>query len=408
MNNTLYDGVIEKPDIDNMLKIRYGVVVHSAKGTSWFKKNAKYTKKEKKNGKWRYYYQQAKETIKKGVEKVKNIAQGIYQKVKNRRLKDIKVDDESMKNKIDSIKNRSKSDLAKPPKEVKRVKEYKYFKKIQMPNGKYRYFYSEKEYQAYLKRLERRDKALDKDYDFMENVPVLDVKMEPGKAAYHADLGTESGNCASCSLAFELLMRGYDVRSSKDVDGLSYKEWGIDCFEGFEEKAGTKYNWYLDTSKKENEKYTNRKTSEEEKLQIAKADLERTIIERGGNNQRGFMSVGWTYTDPDENGNRKAAGGAHLFNYVVTNGKVVFYDSQKGESNNQEGGRINIEDYLDNIDYTSHKEGSDGGWVTYCSLFRVDNKDLKPAIKDYISYKPEQRDYHFGPEEKWKMERRYG
>lgn len=31
-------------------------VMHSAKGTTWGKKNAKYKKKEKINGKWKYFY----------------------------------------------------------------------------------------------------------------------------------------------------------------------------------------------------------------------------------------------------------------------------------------------------------------------------------------------------------------
>lgn len=379
-------------------------ISHSAKGTSWFKKDAKYIRREKINGKWRYYYNELKKKVKNEIKHIKNLVKGIYNKIKNRRIKQVGIDDEETKNKIDTIK---KTHAKTPVAKLVEKKEYKYFKKVQLPNGKWRYFYSQKEYESYIKR----NNILDKDYNYMQDVPVLDTKISPEKAAKDADIGTDAGNCGSCSLAFELLMRGYNVKSRSDIDGMDYSMYAKDSFYDFG-KESSKYNWYFDPKKKENKDYNGtgflnlKSTSEEEKLQIVKADLERTIIERGGKDQRGFMAIGWTQSDPDESGKRYPAGGGHIFNYVVENGTVKFYDSQKGEKNNQIGGEIDITEYLDNTNYISNVLASDGGRATYCSLYRVDNKDIKESIKQYISYEP--IEIHDEPEVIIKVEKKYG
>jgi len=366
--------------------MRNDFIAHSAKGTTWRKKGAKYIERVWKNGKWRYYYKKAKTVAK----QVVNRFQKAYDKLKSIKLKDIKVSKESQ-DKIDSVlENHGSESLSKFDYNIRKSKWYKYFSKIKLADGKYRYFYSQDEYNRYL----NRKNILSKDYEYMQDVPVLDKKKTPAQIAKDVDIGTDNGNCGSCSLAFELQMRGYDVKSRADIDGMAYSEWGINSFKGFESKAGTKYNWYFDTTKKENSEYYGKgflglkATSEEEKLQMVKSDLERSIIERGGENQRGFMTINWTQTDPDENGQRHNSGGGHIFNYVAENGTVKFYDSQKGEKNNQTGGEIDITEYLDNTSYLAHRVGSDGGPVTYCSFFRVDDKDISEQAKNYVSYEP--------------------
>lgn len=271
-------------------------------------------------------------------------------------------------------------------------KTYGYYKKISTGNGKYRYFYSEAEYSRYMKRTS----TLDKDYQFMQDVPVLSHKDSAGNAAKVADVGTDLGNCSSCSVAFEMRMRGYDVKARDDIDGKSTEE----ICKMFDVEHSVKNNWYVDTSREENSNYNfTRKlgfftsiqaTSEEERLQIAQNDLERSIKERGGDNQRGLMFINWTQSDPDENGQRHRNGGGHVFNYVVTDGEVKFYDAQKGETNNQTGGEIDIKEYLDNTDVTSHEpyRGNEDGWVTYNGFVRIDNKPLTEAGKENIQYEP--------------------
>lgn len=282
-------------------------------------------------------------------------------------------------------------------------KTYGYYKKISTGNGKYRYFYSEAEYSRYMKRTN----TLDKDYSFMQDVPVLAHKDSAANAAKVADVGTDLGNCSSCSVAFELRMRGYDVKARDDVNGKSSPEIMM-MFEGLggnkldsdedydnANKNLTQNAWYVDTTKEENEEYYRHKglfgkvTTEEERLQMAQDDLERTIIERGGENQRGFMNINWTKGDADENGKRNPAGGGHIFNYVVTNGEVKFYDAQKDDMNNQIGGEIDIKDYLDNTDYLYAKSSSrNDGYITYNHFYRVDNLPLTEAGKANIQYEP--------------------
>lgn len=273
-------------------------------------------------------------------------------------------------------------------------KTYGYYKKISTGNGKWRYFYSESEYSRYMKRTN----TLDKDYQFMQDVPVLAHKDSAENAAKVADVGTDLGNCSSCSVAFELRMRGYDVKARDDIDGKTTEE----ICDMFDADYSVKNNWYVDTSREENSNYVyttekglfvnkTRLTTEDEKLQIAQDDLERSIKERGGDNQRGLMFINWTQSDPDENGQRHRSGSGHVFNYVVTDGEVKFYDAQKGETNNQTGGEIDIKEYLDNTDVLHHRSyrGDDEeGWVTYNSFVRIDNKPLTESGKENIQYEP--------------------
>lgn len=356
----------------------------------WTKKNHKYVSRKKgKNGKWQYFYNKVSSSIKRIASSVSSTLSKIFNKNKDVKVNKITVTPES-RTKIESmVKTVGKTKVSEIKYKKVTMKTYKYVAKVPIANGKFRYFYTQEEYVNY----QNRQKVLDKDYDFMENVPAVKSKRSPQQAAEYVDVGTDNGNCGSCAMAFELQMRGYDVQSSKNVDGVSkdevLKAFGI---EGY----NSSYNWFVDTSKERNKEYYSqgflglKLTSEDEKLEIAKTDLEETIKERGGDNQRGFMTINWTKTDKDENGERRRGGGGHIFNYVVTNGEVKFYDAQKGESNNQIGGEIDITTYLDNTSVVDHIRASDGGWATYCSVMRVDNKDLSESCKDYVSYKSEE------------------
>lgn len=366
--------------------MRNDFIAHSAKGTTWHKKNAKYIERIWKNGRWKYYYTRAKNAVKKTI----NNIQKALNKLKSTKIKDIEPSKESQA-KIDSVlEKHGSTPLKKFESNIRKSKWYKYFTRIKLANGKYRYFYSSEEFERY----KNRNKILNKDYDYMQDVPVLDKKKTPAQIAKDVDVGTDNGNCGSCSLAFELQMRGYNVKSRTDIDGMSYEEYGINSFKGFESNPGTKYNWFFDRTKKENADYNGKgflglkATTEEEKLQVVKTDLERSIIERGGENQRGFMYINWTQSDPDENGQRHKSGGGHIFNYVVDNGTVKFYDAQKGEKNNQTGGEIDITEYLDNTNYLTNWPSSDGGSATYCGFMRVDDKDITEQTKTFVSYTP--------------------
>lgn len=358
----------------------------------WTKKNHKYiSRKKSKNGKWQYFYNKVSSDVKSIASSVSNTLSKIFNKNKDVKVNEITVTPEKITKVESTVKAVSKTKVSEINTKYKKVtmKAYKYIAKVPTANGRFRYFYTQEEYANY----QNRQKVLDKDYDFMSNVPAVSSKRSPQQAAEYVDVGTDNGNCGSCTMAFELQMRGYDVQSSKDIDGVTNAEM-LEAF-GIKDYSSS-YNWYVDTNKERNKKYYSKgflglkSTTEDEKLEIAKTDLEETIKERGGNNQRGFMSINWTRTDKDENGIRNRSGGGHIFNYVVTNGEVKFYDAQKGEKNNQTGGEIDIRTYLDNTDVVDHSEASDGGWATYCAVMRVDNRDLSESCKDYISYKSEE------------------
>lgn len=358
----------------------------------WTKKNHKYVSRKKgKNGKWQYFYDKVSTAIKSVAKTVSSALSKVFDKSQDVKVNTITITPETKAKVETTVKAVGKTKVSEIKAKYKKVtmKAYKYIAKVPTGNGKFRYFYTQEEYASY----QNRQKVLDKDYDFMSNVPAVSSKRSPQQAAEYVDVGTDNGNCGSCAMAFELQMRGYDVQSSKDIDGVTNDEM-LAAFDAGEFKSS--YNWYVDTTKDRNKKYYSsgflglKTTSEEEQLQIAKNDLEETIKERGGNNQRGFMTIGWTQSDKDETGKRNRSGGGHIFNYVVTNGEVKFYDAQKGEKNNQTGGEIDITTYLDNTNVLANSPASDGGVATYCSVMRVDNHDLSESCKDYVSYKSEE------------------
>lgn len=364
----------------------------------WTKKDHKYIKKEKgKNGKWKYFYNKVSSAVKKATSAVSNAVSKFFGKDKDKKVDEIKVST-ATKKKVDTIvktegKNTPMSAIKAAYKKVT-MRAYKYIAKVPRGNGKFRYFYTQKEYDSYL----NRQKVLDKDYDFMERVPAVEKLRTPQEAAEYVDVDTELGNCSTCSMAFELQMRGYDVKSRNDVDGKFHEEV-LACFTGFEKdidegniECSRKYAWHLDLTKEQNKNYYSKgflglkKTSEAEQLQIAKRDLEDSIKERGGNNQRGFITTYWSKSDPDENGKREPIYGGHIFNYVVDNGEVKFYDSQKSRINNQTGGEIDITTYLDNIDVITSFDEEEGGLWTAMQIYRTDDKDLNEECKNLVSY----------------------
>lgn len=381
-----YDGLITKPPLTEDTLEHWGI-------RGWTKKNHKYTRRERgKNGKWRYFYGQLKSRTRKITDKIDKDHDWLID-IFDRNITVAKDADDAP-----SSKPKTTKFVEKPGSST--AKEYKYYKRIKIADGKYRYFYSQAEYERYTSRIN----TLDKDYPFMQDVPVLSHKATAEDAAKDSDVGTNAGNCSSCSVAFELRMRGYDVTSRPDINGKTTDEI-CEMFEGLGGARGTSNNWYLDTRRPENQNYYRsgglfglKSTSEDERLQIAQNDLERTIKERGGDNQRGFITIGWTQMDSDENGNRARSGGSHIFNYVVENGEVKYYDSQKGDGNGQMGGEIDIKTYLDNTDITTHMKGSDGGWMTYNAIYRVDDKALTEMGKENIQYTPVE--IHDTPEEK--------
>jgi hypothetical protein len=281
----------------------------------WTRKNHKYTSRYKdKKGKWRYVYGNAKNSVRRKMEDVsdkigdtfdtdydhildlfdKDIRTNLVSKLTaengfhyekfNRQferklqrgeynMKDWKFVDEKDEKQQEERKQeereqkRAETEARKQERENKKAtqffqgnhfqnlprrsnpsgKTYGYYKKISTGNGKWRYFYSEAEYSRYMKRTS----TLDKDYSFMQDVPVLEHKDSAANAAKVADVDTDLGNCSSCAVAFEMRMRGYDVKARDDIDGKSPEE----VCNMFDVDYSVKNNWYVDTSREENSNY---------------------------------------------------------------------------------------------------------------------------------------------------------
>lgn len=124
--------------------------------------------------------------------------------------------------------------------------------------------------------------------------------------------GTQN-NCTSCTSAYELRRRGYDVVAGKMPTGQNlenvYKAWGV----RLGNQVGVKYPWRPYAS-------------------IRKMDW---ITEEAGkmpDGARGFITVIWR------------GGGAHIFNWEVRNGKMFYIDAQLGTDTK------NFNDWYDRAD----------------------------------------------------------
>ena len=344
-----YDGLINKPPLTEDILEHWGI-------RGWTKKNHKYTRRERgKNGKWRYFYGQLKSRTRKITDKIDYDHDWIIDIFDN--------------------KNSQRSELTKSL--VDRRYWYKYYKKVKGPDGKWIYFYSQEAYERYVNRQEKAEK-LDQDVNLdLLDVPLLSSKPSPLYAAYKTDVSTESGNCSSCAIAMDMRMRGYDVQSRPDIDGSSMDrilqsyDLGDDSYGSYMEKSG----WEMDLTREGNRAYNVR--DERGQLDLAQKDLESTIKDRGGNNQYGLVQMSWVDQETGE------YVGGHIFNYVVKDGEVTFYESQKGEWNNETGGTVDIKTYLKDSRYIANDSG-----ISDIHIIRTDDKELTSYAKNYVNYTP--------------------
>lgn len=79
-------------------------------------------------------------------------------------------------------------------------------------NGKYRYFYSETEYYSFLKNIKRKSG---------------EYSVEDDVAAINEDYPSDGSvlNCSSCSIAYDMRRRGYDVKATSMKNGMYANEY---------------------------------------------------------------------------------------------------------------------------------------------------------------------------------------
>lgn len=213
----------------------------------------------------------------------------------------------------------------------------KYIAKVQLPNGKYRYFYKQEEYDAYQKRL----KYQQNEPDFMKKVKdISDNKVYTAKEdmnkvneTYSPYEEETSTNCANCSAAYELRRRGYDVEAKANGGKDDYNGRGdrvYDYFEGAEllavygdgstlshNEEFMKKAWDNKITWRDKRKYKDDYNFFIEDQSYTPQSIEKAITNNNPPGSRGFIDVDWK------------AGSAHSIVYEVDNkGKVTIRDSQ--------------------------------------------------------------------------------
>ena len=145
---------------------------------------------------------------------------------------------------LDSIKDKLKIPVKDADKAAgaENVKKHLYIKRVTMPNGKYRYFYTESSYEKYLQRV----KYQAEEPDFMKDIPKIDLYTDESDAQAQADINEEysvssfarSHNCIFCTNAYELRQRGYNVQAADSRADRSDKK--------YEQYDHSILNWYED------------------------------------------------------------------------------------------------------------------------------------------------------------------
>ena len=309
----------------------------------------KYFKREKVNGKWRYWYDidSLKKDLKSAVNKVTNKSRSIVSSGK----KTVSKYTSSIKTTVGKISDEAKNIINSAKKNA-----HKYIAKVPTDGDTYRYFYSDKAYQAYLKGKNAVDKALD------INATPSDVAKANaknllsntlfgsfGKAVYNAvapaftaiqvalttpksfselkkidkeqsnddhqktinpdfdrTIYDRAMNCTFCSSAYDLRKRGYDV----EANPISMCEaYTIDDIRSWYKNAKvvSQQDVVLETD-------PNKAASDAKRLEVS--------LKKNGEGSRGHLILYW----PD--------GGGHDVIWEVENNEVVIRDCQSGEVNN--------------------------------------------------------------------------
>lgn len=146
--------------------------------------------------------------------------------------------------------------------------------------GKYRYFYTETEYYSFLKNTKKKQG---------------NYSVEDDCAAINEDYPSDgyTANCPSCSLAYDMRRRGYDVKATSIANGIRDAEI-LKFWKNAEYKS-------VKGSSGDYQKDSNRLTSE---------------LKACGEGARGTVTVRWN------------SGGAHILNWENIGGQTYFIDAQ--------------------------------------------------------------------------------
>lgn len=140
----------------------YRVIMHSAKGSTWEKKDHKYIKKEKTaGGKTQYYYKDSSSGKKSLMSKFKDKVSKVGNSVKNFFTKTLKKKTKEISDEI----------IEKGKAVINTSKEFKYYAKVKISDTYTRYFYSESEYESFVRN---NKEPKDPDADLYDDVLSID------------------------------------------------------------------------------------------------------------------------------------------------------------------------------------------------------------------------------------------
>lgn len=262
---------------------------------------------------------------------------------------------------------------------------HKYIARVKTANGKYRYFYDQDEYDAYL----QRQKYQKNEPGFMKNVPDIDPdkiftkdeNMDKINEKFDPSDPSASTNCGNCSAAYELRMRGYDVEA-KAADGeyngridrvYDYFENPEKLYvnsdgsttkasEDFERKAADNDLSVWDTKVRHRDSYE----FYAEKKNYSASSIEKAIKSNNPPGSRGFIDVNW-----------KEGGGHSIVYEVDKSGKVTIRDSQT---------------------YDTYDVSELSSRVSNVTITRTDNLKLKSGVKNTVNVNEDNKREYYADE----------
>lgn len=321
----------------------------------------KYLKREKVNGKWKYYYDL--DSLKKDVKSTAN-------KLVSKTRKLVSSGNKTVQKYVGSPAKTTAKKISNNTKEVvKNVKKklHKYIAKVPTGGDTYRYFYSEEAYQAYIKGKNAVDKVLDKKLNATasdtaranaKNFTLKALFSGFGKAVYNvaapaltalqislttpksfSDLKKIKGeqtndehqkainkydpskydnsmNCSFCTAAYDLRKRGYDVEANP-ISTLEAYTINDVC---------TWYKGAKSVSKSTVETFYSSYSLDDTK-RLTKSEMLTKALKSNGEGARGHLAIYWP------------TGGGHDVVWEVENGDVVIRDCQTGK-------KVDVSEYI--------------------------------------------------------------
>lgn len=202
-----------------------------------------------------------------------------------------------------------------------------YIARVLLADGSYRYFYDEKELAAYYENKGSRDEVR-----MMEEFGLKDhiaseaadmVEINESLKETHDGTGEYENNCYSCTAAYEMRRRGYDVEAIADHTSNPN-------YEGYDPSAEDEWNSFRDS-----DRLYDQGASVYDQMHFYKDVSESDVV---GNSKRAdgydIANAFKNYTEKLPEGSRGALsvkwknGGGHSMVWEVANGEVVIRDCQ--------------------------------------------------------------------------------